>query len=79
MNTHAEVVDVLTAVCGTSGDKLGPDVPLESVGLDSLGLLEVALAMQKDLDVAVDDGEVARARTVGDLVRIVDEARRKVA
>ena len=79
MNTHTAVAGVLSTVAGVDADKLGPEVALESIGLDSLALLEVALAVQKDLGVTVDDGDVAGARTVGDLVALVDDARARVA
>jgi len=75
MKPSDEVVDLLATICHIPRDRLHHDIELQSVGLDSLSLLELSLAIRKDLDVAVDDGDVAAARTVGDLVLLVARAR----
>jgi acyl carrier protein len=71
MDPTARVVDVLASVCALPRERLRPDVTLESLGLDSLSLLEVGLALGTEFGVEFDDAEVAGARTVGDLVRVV--------
>jgi acyl carrier protein len=75
MSTDSDVVDILAETGHIPRDRLRADVALTDVGLDSLALLEVALAIQKDLGVAVDDAEVAQVGTVAELVDLVQRTR----
>jgi acyl carrier protein len=72
---YRTIVGVLVRTTNLPVDRLDPDARLDDLGLDSLAILEVGLALQKDVDGDIDDAEVAGARTVRDLVGI---ARRSV-
>jgi acyl carrier protein len=69
--TYQRVVQVLNNIAGVPEERLAPEARLDSLGLDSLALLEIGLALQTECGVEIDDGEVARAGTVADLVRVV--------
>ena len=71
---YRTVVAVLVRTAGIPVERLGPDVRLDDLGLDSLATLEVGLALQKEIGADVDDGDVAGARTVLDLVGIARRA-----
>lgn len=74
MNTLTAVVDVLAKVTDRQPATFTEDTAFDSVGLDSLAMLEVALAIEKDLGVSVDEGQVAETRTVGELVELVQSS-----
>jgi acyl carrier protein len=74
MNAPSDVVDIVAEIGRIPRDRLTEDVVLGDVGLDSLALLEIALAIRKDLGVAVEDGAVADAVTVGDLIALAANA-----
>jgi 3-hydroxyacyl-[acyl-carrier-protein] dehydratase len=48
-------------------DTAPPDTPLSSLGMDSLMMLEVVLDVQDALDVVVEDTDLRRVRTIGDV------------
>jgi acyl carrier protein len=71
---YRTVVAVLVQTGGVPAERLSPEARLDSLGLDSLAMLEVGLALQKEIGADVDDGDVAGARTVLDLVGIARRA-----
>lgn len=71
---YRTVAAVLVRTAGVPVERLAPDVRLDALGLDSLAILEVGLALQKEIGADVDDGDVAGARTVLDLVGIARRA-----
>jgi len=68
------VSGVLTIICGVPADRIRPDVALPDLNLDSLALIEVALGLQKEFEVEVDEDRVAGASSVAELVTIVRQA-----
>ncbi len=71
MSCFDDVVSVLAATAGVPEERLEPEARLDDLGLDSLALLEVALALRSECDVELDDAAVAEAETVMDLVDLV--------
>jgi long-chain acyl-CoA synthetase len=47
-----------------------PETTIEELGLSSLERVELMMALEEALDVSIDEGEFASARTIGDLQRI---------
>jgi acyl carrier protein len=72
---YVRVVEALVGTAGIAADALSPEVELQSLGLDSLAMLEVGLGLEKEFGVEIDDSEVAKAQTVADLVEVVQTAR----
>lgn len=62
---------LLTNVLGVDRGDLSPDVSLvDDLALDSLDLLEVAIALEDNLGVAISEREIMNVRTYDDLVRL---------
>ena len=53
-------------------DRLTPDAPLESLGIDSLGAVELLWHLEDDFKIKLPSQPVD-LRTLGDVVRFVDE------
>jgi acyl carrier protein len=71
----------LCKICGlTLGwfrQRLGEQVELQSLfvqdlGMDSLDAVELAMAMENELGVTIPDDELRKAKTVEDLIRLVN-------
>ena len=45
---------------------------IDDLGADSLDTVEMIMAVEEEFDIEVSDDEAERARTVADIVRIVD-------
>ena len=67
-----QVGDLLTIQVGVDKDRLRGDALLEQdLGLDSLALTEVLLALEDDLAISIPDPVQAGLRTLDDLVAVV--------
>ncbi len=49
------------------------DAPLSSLGMDSLMMLEVVLDVQDALDITVDDEELRKVKTFGDISELLTQ------
>ncbi|XMN11000.1 phosphopantetheine-binding protein [Streptomyces griseobrunneus] len=63
----ATLHSVLTGKFEVLAESIRPDAPLESLDLDSLPLAELALALQEELGVKVEEHEATKATTVAEL------------
>ncbi len=68
------VIAILTKWCDVDAGTLDEHTELKTIDLDSLTLLEVGLAMQKEFAAPIDDGAIARATTVRDLVTVAEQS-----
>jgi acyl carrier protein len=64
----ADALDRLAATLGRPLEALAPDARLTDVGLDSLGMLEVRIALEEAAGRALPDDLLAETETVGDLL-----------
>ena len=48
-----------------------PETPLSSLGIDSLMMLEVVLDVQDALDVVIEDADLRRVQTMGDVSELL--------
>jgi acyl carrier protein len=63
---------LLTERCKVAGEQLAPLATLTELGLDSLDYITLAMAMQEEFGVEIDDQELAPASTVADTVRLLE-------
>ena len=49
-------------------DSATPETPLSSLGIDSLMMLEVVLDVQDALDLVIEDADLRRMQTIGDVI-----------
>ena len=69
---------ILTEIAALAPQASGREVALddrlsEDLGLDSVGLLTLAVAVEDHFRICLEPEDEARIRTVGDLVRTVEE------
>ncbi len=74
----ARALELIAAMAGEGvvapGQPLEPATPLAALGLDSLAVAEIALALEEELGVALSDPLLDGSATVGDLLAIVEGA-----
>lgn len=69
---------VLVEQFHVAADKVGADVALDQLGLDSLALMEFVFAAEDRFDVRIPEDRLDPRQagvTLGDLARLIDEAR----
>src|SRR3712207_1305684 len=54
-------------------DDATAETPLASLGIDSLMMLEVVLDVQDALDVTIEDSDLRRMRTIGDVIEFLTQ------
>ncbi|MBW3657533.1 MAG: acyl carrier protein [Actinobacteria bacterium] len=67
---------ILSTTFGVPADDISPDATFESLGMDSLDVVELTLVVEEELGVRIDDEELADVLTVG---AAVDRIRTKRA
>jgi acyl carrier protein len=50
-----------------------PETPLASLGIDSLMMLEVVLDVQDALELTIEDADLRRMQTIGDVVEFLKQ------
>ncbi|WP_129311574.1 acyl carrier protein [Streptomyces sp. L2] len=69
------VVEALVTQFHQERDRLRPDTSFRDLGFDSLSRLDLSLALSKQLKIELQDEDVFRQRTLGELVRFLEEQR----
>ena len=54
-------------------DRAAPETPLSSLGIDSLMMLEVVLDVQDALDIVIEDADLKRMQTIGDVIEFLQQ------
>ena len=70
--TFERVCDVIRETAGLDDVEMKPESTLEEIGLDSLGTVEILVAVEDEFGIEVPDDAIENLRTVGDVVEFVD-------
>lgn len=71
-DVYDRVKELLTDKFGVPEEEIRLDATLENLGLDSLDLVEFALAAEEDLGVGISDDEAAELETLADTVKLLE-------
>jgi acyl carrier protein len=63
--------NLLITKFGVGAAEIAPDVPLSELELDSLALVEVAMAVQEEFGVDIGESELAPKHTMADAVAVL--------
>jgi acyl carrier protein len=69
---YDRVAELLTDKFGVDSDDIKPDATFEDLDLDSLDLVEFALAAEEELGVRISDDEAAELETLNDTVKLLE-------
>lgn len=70
---HDRVRAIITDHLGVDAEKVTDDATFEGLGADSLDGLELAMALEDEFKIVIDDVEIADAATVGQMLALVDK------
>ena len=72
----ADLATIVEEVAGVSADDVQADKSfVDDLDVDSLSMVEIALAAEERFGVKIPDDELANLRTVGDAVGYIEKAR----
>lgn len=74
MDTLQRVWKVLDRWCDLPSETIDPHLSFESLQLDSLVTMEIGFGLDKEFNTSIPDSEILRAKTVSDLVDVIDAA-----
>jgi acyl carrier protein len=69
---YNRVVELLTDKFGVPADDIRPQATFEELDLDSLDLVEFALAAEEELGVRISDDEAAELETLDETVKLLE-------
>lgn len=70
----AKVKKVIVENLGVSEDRIVPEVSLlDQLGADSLDLVELAMNLEDQFGVTIDDADIGQLKTVGDVVAYIEK------
>jgi acyl carrier protein len=70
--TYDKVAEILTEKFGVPADDISPEATFEDMDLDSLDLVEFALAAEEELGVRISDEEAEDLKTLNDTVSLLE-------
>ena len=62
--------NIMVEKLGIDGDELGKDTSFEELGVDSLDIVELTMALEEDFEIEIAVSE--DMKTVGDLVEYIE-------
>ena len=69
---EARVARILTSRLGIAADEITPEARLiDDLGMDSLDAVELAIAAERQFEVAIAEEQVAQLKTVADILALV--------
>lgn len=67
----SQLTTILTEQFGVPAEEITEDATFESLGLDSLDLVEVTLVIDEELDIRIPDERLGDIQTTGDAVDVL--------
>jgi|GEM_PF-54544 acyl carrier protein len=71
MTTYEKIAKILAQYRDMEVDGISPETKFEDLGLDSLDMVDLVMAMEDEFDIEIEVEE--NLFTVGDLVKLIDD------
>jgi acyl carrier protein len=75
MDVFAKVKELVLARFSLEEDDISMDTTFESVGADSLDIVELIMEIEEEFEIEIPDEEIKKMSTVGDMVEYLKENR----
>ncbi|MET0546093.1 MAG: phosphopantetheine-binding protein [Caulobacterales bacterium] len=69
---EAELLDIIAAEALIERDTLALDAQLDALGIDSVDFVSIVFALEEKYNISVEDGEIARDKTLGDMITLLE-------
>ena len=76
---YDRVKELLVDKFGVPADDISPEATFDELDLDSLDLVEFALAAEEELGVRISDAEAEELETLGDAVSLLEAKGAKIS
>jgi acyl carrier protein len=76
-DTYNKIVAVVTEILHIDKSAISPESSLESLGADSLDMLEIVMKLEETFDVEISDGKADHIVTIADAVKEIDALKKK--
>ncbi len=74
MDTYSKVVSIIAEQLGISGENVSANSDVvKDLGADSIDIVQLLMAMEDEFGVTVTEDDADRLKTVGDIVKIIEE------
>lgn len=73
--TEQTVIAAIATISGTKREDIRLDDTFERLNMDSLDIVETAMALEDEMAICIDDGDLAEVDTVGGLIALVERLR----
>lgn len=71
-DTYERLVGLLVQVCGLETEEITPEADFRALEVDSLALVELTLAAQKEFDVAIGDDDLQPQNSIAEAARVIE-------
>lgn len=75
--TYARVVGIVTEILKIDASTVKTDSTFESLGADSLDMLEIIMKLEETFGIEISDEQAAQIKTVGEAVESIQKMRTK--
>ncbi len=75
----SKVAEIISTTANCPVEKIKPDSPLASLGLDSLKAITVLYDLEEEYDIEIPNELIEKMQTVNDIVVKIDELRQNAA
>jgi acyl carrier protein len=73
-NILASLAEILEEVAGVKPEDVSPEKSfVDDLDVDSLSMVEVAMAVEEKFDAKIPDDELSNLKTVGDAIRYIEK------
>ena len=72
MNTFQKLCSVLNQQFGISEQTIELGTQIENLNMDSLGLVDLIMALEQTFNIEIEDEKISQAKTIGDVVKLID-------
>ena len=73
MSNFEKVQEIVADKLGAEKSKITPEASfIDDLGADSLDTVELIMKMEEDFDIEIPDEEAEKLKTVGDVVKYLD-------
>lgn len=77
MSVEVKVKEVIVKTLGLRQPDIDPNVKLyEGIGVDSTEMVEIRLALEKELGIRLDEKEISKFQSVNDIVGIINSKKK---
>lgn len=72
MDIEEKVREIIVKLLNVRPGEVTPDASLENdLGMDSTEIVEMTVALEKAFGINIDDGEITKSQSIGDVITLV--------